>query len=248
MGIHLKNTLFHVLTVMVGSRNTPDEAYRVLYFELEDRKRAYDGAMAGRKRNKAKRMRLEQEMASEPNNTAKYLELEADMDELDSGEKTMENAIAGCEHEMEFIAGVMKELLKSCKYINQDGTNLTEAFTACQREEWCLELRKRAENFLLTQGSIPTDHFEVMRAHPDFNEHIKPLIEEVRTDIGLHQLGLHNMQLRTPVFVSMLQEKYAALVSPDATDMQLLAAAEPKHQPLMLESGNPPAPQFINGG
>jgi hypothetical protein len=246
LGIHLKNTLFHVLTVMVGSRNTPDEAYRVLYFELEDRKRAHDGAMSGRLKNKARRMRLEAKLAV-VEDAADRLDLEAEMMELESGEQTMENAISGCEHEMKFITGVMDELLKRCKYIKSDLSNITEAFTACQREEWALELRKRAENFLLTQGSIPTDHFEVMRAHPDFERVIKPLIETIKADIGVYRLGLHNMELRTPPFIQDLQAKYPAFISPATTqlDDRLLAA------PAMLQltpGDSAPTPQFINGG
>ena len=49
-----------------------------------------------------------------------------------------------------------------------------------QREEWLFELMNRAENYLLTTGTIPTDHFVTMRQHPDFDDSILPFIENVQ--------------------------------------------------------------------
>jgi hypothetical protein len=67
----------------------------------------------------------------------------------------------------------MKELEPQRKY-----KHLTdqEAHEAMQREEWCHELMNRAENFLVSQGTIPHDHLEAMRNHPDFSTQILPHI------------------------------------------------------------------------
>jgi hypothetical protein len=55
-----------------------------------------------------------------------------------------------------------------------------EAHEACQREEWRLELEARAQNYLLTAGTIPADHFATMRQHPDFSSHIMPAIHRTK--------------------------------------------------------------------
>ncbi|MGF3990643.1 hypothetical protein ACQX7T_15570, partial [Staphylococcus aureus] len=44
-------------------------------------------------------------------------------------------------------------------------------------------LMRRAENYLLSQGSIPHDHFETMRLHPEFSTVILPHVNRV------HQLS-----------------------------------------------------------
>ncbi|MEM0174124.1 MAG: hypothetical protein QXI16_06445, partial [Sulfolobaceae archaeon] len=46
-------------------------------------------------------------------------------------------------------------------------------------EEWKWELLSRAENFLLSQGMIPPDHFDTMRHHPAFKTEILPVIMEI---------------------------------------------------------------------
>ena len=56
---------------------------------------------------------------------------------------------------------------------------MLEANEAAQREEWLGELKERAENFLLTTGTIPHDHFHHMRCHPDFEKEIAPHIRKI---------------------------------------------------------------------
>jgi hypothetical protein len=54
---------------------------------------------------------------------------------------------------------------------------------ACQEEEWLGELKQRAENFLLTAGTIPHDHFQTMRMHPQFKAELVPHIQLVNQKI-----------------------------------------------------------------
>ncbi len=60
-----------------------------------------------------------------------------------------------------------------------------KAHQACQQEEWKLKLIHRAKTFLITTGTIPQDHLEIMMAHPEFKAAILPAIaslqEKVRT-------------------------------------------------------------------
>ena len=57
-----------------------------------------------------------------------------------------------------------------------------EAHELAQREEWLLELINRAENYMITGGSIPSDHFVTM--HPDFKNEIIPRIEYIKAQLS----------------------------------------------------------------
>ena len=57
-----------------------------------------------------------------------------------------------------------------------------EAFQACQEEEWYLQLLFRAQNYLLSQGTIPADELAAMRHHPQW---ITALYPEINRMVGL---------------------------------------------------------------
>ena len=59
-----------------------------------------------------------------------------------------------------------------------------EAHEAAQHDEWKLELIHRAENYLLTTGTISPDHFVTMRQHPAFMTEILPAIETIKLALG----------------------------------------------------------------
>lgn len=229
--LHTKNTAFHILTVMVGTRNTPDEAYRTLYFELEDRKRAWDGSQAQRLRNEAKMKRLEAKIA-ETTDEIELLELQADLMELKSNWSTMENAILGCEQEMLFIKQIMDELEPKRRYGHLP---LGEAFQAAQVEEWAHEWIKRSENFLLTTGTIPTDHFEMMRTHPLWKDVIEPRVEEMRMLQIEGKLALHCLPMsdQKPMFFQDLQKKFSALLPATTEQMSLQLEASKESKTLL---------------
>jgi hypothetical protein len=77
---------------------------------------------------------------------------------------------------------------------------LLEANEATQRGEWLGELKERAENFLLTMGTIPHDHFHTMRCHPDFEQEIVPHIQAITTKVksGVDVLGSSTLALSKP--------------------------------------------------
>lgn len=69
-----------------------------------------------------------------------------------------------------------------------------------QRSEWRLELEYRAENFLLTTGTVPADHFSTMRMHPDFPE----LLEKINVLRSALQRG-ELPELVAPAWKSLVQ-------------------------------------------
>lgn len=224
----MKNSNFHILSVMVGTRNTPDEAYRVLYFELEAQEHAYATALAERKRGAAKRARIEE--LRRTGDALTKLEAEADLLQLIGDERRHEAAIARAESEMTFIRDLMDALEPHRRYRDLP---LLEAFQACQAEEWALEYVKRAKRFLLTMGTIPHDHFEVMQSHPWFDDFILPHVNRLSRLYAAGQLSLATFADETPPFLAMLRERHPELVQsaamaalPVPPSLQLAAPAE----------------------
>ena len=76
----------------------------------------------------------------------------------------------------------MDELEPQRKYAHLP---LLEAAQAAQREEWLLDFERRTENFLLSKGTIPEDHLNAMRNHPDFETNIVPFIADVLQKISM---------------------------------------------------------------
>lgn len=121
-------------------------------------------------REKVKRLRL-------LNDTS--LDAEADLLELDNNSRRGEVLYQAAQDELKFINDCIDKIQPSRKYKHLSDS---ESCQAMQREEWKLELIRRAENFLLTCGTIPADHFDTMRMHPDFITEILPQIEAIRSN------------------------------------------------------------------
>lgn len=131
-------------------------------------------------RRKAKLLEIEQGLES--TDPVKQLNAQADLIEWQSGEGMLEMAILGAEQELATITSIMAELEPQRKYAHLP---LLEASQAAQREEWLLEFQRRTENFLLSKGTIPEDHLNAMRNHPDFETNIVPFITNVLQKISM---------------------------------------------------------------
>ncbi len=112
---------------------------------------------------------------------------EADIAEAEADIPVWEMNLKAAEMELQDILDLMSELEPLRKYSHLP---VLEATEACQREEWLLELQGRVENFLLSGGTIPADHLNTMRCHPDFETRLVPHIEKTmaalasRTSVG----------------------------------------------------------------
>lgn len=131
-------------------------------------------------RRKARLMEIEQGLES--TDPVKQLNAQADLIEWQSGEGMLEMAILGAEQELATITSIMAELEPQRKYGHLP---ILEASQAAQREEWLLEFQRRTENFLLSKGTIPEDHLNAMRNHPDFEANIVPFITNVLQKISM---------------------------------------------------------------
>ena len=131
-------------------------------------------------RRKAKLIEIEQELKS--TDPVKQLNAQADLFEWEGSEGMLEMAILGAEQELATITSIMAELEPQRKYADLP---ILEAAQAAQREEWLLEFRRRTENYLLSIGTIPEDHLNAMRNHPDFESNLVPYITNVLQKISV---------------------------------------------------------------
>lgn len=196
---HRNNCDFQLKHFMAGSCHTPDGAWALLYDQKIDIAVKIEHTKAQGLRRKAKMMAA-QAILDDPEATeVDRLNAEADMLECNSVIEGWSKNLEAAENEYAYICKLMEELEPLRKYKHLP---LLEANEAMQRDEWLGELKTRAENFLLTAGTIPHDHLNTMRCHPDFEAEIVPHIEAITMKViasnGDKSKVLKNMQ---PLFL-----------------------------------------------
>ena len=177
--MHAKNNRvnknFQIAYFLAGSCHTPDGAYSLLKDLQEDREMALSQLEASELRQKAKILRANRMIDSgEPD---LVLEGQADLSEIENGEKFAKRNIAAAYEELDFINKCIEKIQPHRRFKDLPDP---EAHEAAQYDEWKMELISRAENSLLTTGNIPTEHFFTMRMHPAFIDEILPAIEKIR--------------------------------------------------------------------
>ena len=176
--MHWRNSNFQIEHFLEA--HTPDEQYRILCEQREDRMKAL--ALA-----KATKMKVDAEI-----NRCNYIKehpesaYEKDMAEAQLAfilaERIGEDAcIKAAEQELAFIENLIKEVTPYRKFAHLPDE---EAFQLCQQDEWELKLIRRAQAMLATQGFIPWDHLQTMAAHPAYKTKILPAIGMARKAIA----------------------------------------------------------------
>ena len=164
---------------MANNCHTADIAWCLMYEQRLDIKLKLEATKAKVFRRQAKKAEIEKSLQSE--DEATRLNAEADLIEWESSEGLLEMALKGAEQELATIESIMAELEPRRKYAH---LSVLEASQAAQREEWCLEFKRRTENYLLSVGTIPEDQLNAMRNHPDFEAEIVPHVQQV-----MHQIS-----------------------------------------------------------
>ncbi len=169
---------FQIVYFLIGSCHTPDAAFSLLCDLQEDRMNALALSKSADLRNRAKAARAKKKMGSDDEST--QLDAQADLAEIEALAGTVAKNIKAAEAELATIQLCMEKLQPLRKYAN---LSLPAAHEAAQKEEWKLELISRAQNYMLTIGSIPVDQFATMRMHPEFTSAILPKIEEIKVKL-----------------------------------------------------------------
>ena len=169
-----RNHDFQILHFLVGSCSTPDGAFSLLQDLKDERLMAIESYNVSLIRSRATRIKINKLLSS--NNEEDVLEGQALAMELDDGSKRGEIMYQVTVDELNFIDQCMTQIEPYRKYRH---LSISEANEATQHDEWLGELIKRAENFMLSSGSIPSDEFNTMRMHPAFKDKILPEINKI---------------------------------------------------------------------
>lgn len=188
--MHWRNSNFQIKYFIVGSCHTPDEAYRKLCELLEEREMALNTVKASALRYEYNIAVAESKINS--SNILEQLEGKALYAELTANSKNTLACIEEAQREYNYIKGLIEEIQPLRKYSHLPDY---EAHQIAQQEEWLYELMFRAENFLVSVGSIPHDHLATMRMHPEWNTKLNPYIKQLVTGLQQNTLELSTKQL-----------------------------------------------------
>ncbi|MNU19733.1 hypothetical protein D3C71_79660 [compost metagenome] len=179
--MHSKNNRqnhdFQIVYFLVGDCHTPDGAYSLLCDLREDRENALGMVQSGVLKEKAKRLRAERVINNPQADEVDKLEAEAELSEIEAMAACSARNVAAAQAELATINKCIAILQPMRRFAHLPDH---EANEACQREEWKLELISRAENSIMTTGTIATDQFKTMRMHPDFQTDILPALSHVK--------------------------------------------------------------------
>jgi len=202
---HKQNTNFQIAYFLAGSCHTPDGAYILLKELREEREMAIKNYEVQKLKDKAEELRakklLEGDEADKLEGQAKLLELKNNREQ---GEVLYKAAL----DEINFIDKCIAALEPLRKYKDLPDQEVSELV---QKEEWTYELLRRAENYLITTGTIPPDQLDTMRMHPEFKTLILPRIQEIRnlllTENGREKLLKQIKGANFPDVIKLLPNK-----------------------------------------
>jgi hypothetical protein len=195
---HRTNSNFHLKHFIAGSCHTADGAWAILYEQGLDIAHKIECSRAQGIKREAKILEAEEKLA-DPNTTrVEKMRAEADIIEAKAAIPMWEMNHKAAEQEHAYIVQLMADLEPHRQFKHLP---ILEANEAMQRGEWLGELKTRVENFLLTAGTIPHDHLEAMRCHPNFESDIVPHIKTVTKAIAASKDGTDLLTNRQPLYL-----------------------------------------------
>lgn len=198
-----QNTDFQIVHFLVGACHTADGAYALLCDLHEDREAAVRTIEATRLRDKAKRERAASVVNNPDAKPWEQDEARADVVELDALAGMMARNIAAAQAELTTLERCMAALQPLRRFAHLPDP---QAHQAAQAEEWRLELMHRAENHLLTTGTVAPELLATMRMHPAFADGMLPQLMEMghllETPNGRDQL-MNRLAGKRPEFMAL---------------------------------------------
>jgi hypothetical protein len=171
---HRTNSDFQLRHFLAGTCYTADGAWLLLYNQKMDIEEKLVHTQAEEIRCNVSKIRANHII----NHSADYCDRElarATLLDISASETNWRLNKKAAENELATIIKLMAELEPMRKYGHLD---VLEASEASQRQEWLGELKARAENYLITTGTLPHDQLAAMRSHPDFVQEIVPHIKK----------------------------------------------------------------------
>jgi len=172
--MHWRNSNFQNLAFIVGATHTPDEAYRVILSQMEERENSIEEADISRKKIDLKKRRLEYTISNSEGFDKEEAEL--DLEELFSKNKTSTGCYNAAIKELGFLVELKDVVEPFRKYKDLPDT---EAHQMIQSEEWAHEFIYRAQNQLAVGQGIDPVLIKDIRQHPSGDTLILPIINEM---------------------------------------------------------------------
>ena len=195
---HRTNSDFQLRHFIAGTCFTADGAWLALYAQQIDLKEKLEHAKAQLLRREATRLRAEWIMNNPDIAPWEKLTAEAELIEMNSTIDTWKLNVEAAKAEHTTCVTLMAELEPMRKYAKLP---ILEASEAAQREEWLAELKYRAENYLITTGTIPHDQLAARRQHPDFETAITPHILLINDRVKSVQTPLESLEGMTTFLI-----------------------------------------------
>ena len=172
---HRQNHNFQIAYFLAGACHTPDGAYSVLCDLKEEREMAIENYRVNQLKERVRQSKAENLLES--NHEIDRLEGQAELLEIENNRERGKVLYEAALDELSFINQCIDKIQPLRRFKDLPDP---EAHEAAQAVEWKLELVRRAENYMLTAGTISADHFAVMRLHPAFQTDIMPRIKEIQ--------------------------------------------------------------------
>lgn len=180
-----RNSNFQTDRFIIGACNTPDEAYRVLRLQAQDRKQALAHAQAAARRWQAGTglRTLQAHLARTLSTLLPFLgewwlgQIEAAEIERAAGAEQAAECWVAAEEELRHIEGRMRELLPHCSFYGRTGE--LEAAQKAQEHEWAVKQKRRFENMVLAAKlglHGQQEHIDVLRMLPDSQRQLAYLL------------------------------------------------------------------------
>jgi hypothetical protein len=172
-----RNHDFQLAHFLAGACHTADGAWSLLCDQRQDRRLALGMAKGQALRDEAKRMRAHNALQS---GGPAALEAQADLAELEALAPVLAENIAAAEAELATIERMLVALQPLRRFAHLPDA---QAHEAAQRDEWRAELLFRAENAVVTTGTVPPDLLATMRQHPDFSASLLPALRALTDEL-----------------------------------------------------------------
>lgn len=177
---HRQNHNFQIAYFIAGSCHTPDGAYAILQDLRDDRVAALANYEVSVLRQEAKKISLREIISGSRTTVVQKTNAQADLQEIENNETTGEVLHDAAVDELKFIDKCIAAIQPLRKYAHLPDP---ESHEAAQKEEWKLELIHRAENSMITTGTVSPADFATMRMHPEFTTEIFPRIKEIQASL-----------------------------------------------------------------
>lgn len=171
--MHWRNSQFQTIHFIIAKCHTPDEAYRIVLQQLEEREHSFETGIISQDEFKLRRIKAENLIKSD-DIIVKY-EGEIEMKKIDMDYKYFKLNFDECEREVQFLKECKNKLQPFRKYADYPEHIANQLI---QQEEWKHELILRAKEFIILRGTIPEDQLRTLSLHPEFKTVILPIMED----------------------------------------------------------------------